>query len=505
MPLPAFVSGATARPWAAVRALAALALTVFAVHPAAAQTATPKYSFELGVAAAYERFASATDLDPGFGGAARAAIFLPLRFSLEGQVSHIQSQTQGGLDWQATTYSGALVQNVPLGNRNFLLLKLGAGTTEYNGDGCPEASVLGGPCGSNGVLIGGLGLRLGLTHTLALRGDAMLSRGEAVVDPPIGPEQQVKITNVGATLGLSLMFGGRPPRDRDGDGVLDRSDRCEETPSGVNVGPDGCPLDSDSDGVFDGPDRCPDTPRGAGVDARGCPEDSDEDGVPNVNDRCADTPEGAVVDASGCPRDSDGDTIVDGLDRCSETPRGATVDALGCPGDEDQDGVLDGIDRCPRTGAGLRVDAFGCPAGQDPAGAQPAPQQAAPDEEPADRVAVPPELEAGRWVLDVQFASGSARLQPGSAPVLDRAARVLLDNPSLRVEVAGHTDATGNPQQNVRLSLLRAEAVRQYLIQRGVPPQRLVAQGYGSTRPVAEGSSAQANARNRRVELLPLE
>ena len=491
----------------ASRALAALALVLVAAAPAAAQVAPPKYTFELGLAGAYERFAERTELDPGFGGAARAALFLPLRFSVEGQVDHIRTSTESGRDWQATTYTGALVFNVPLGNRNFLLLKGGGGTTEYTGDGCDSDTViLGlGPCGSTGVLLGGLGLRLGLSHSLAVRADATVARGEATIRRPIDIEEQVTITNIGATLGVSFMFGGRPPRDRDADGVLDGDDRCDDTPAGARVGPNGCPLDSDSDGVFDGIDRCPDTPRGAGVDARGCPEDTDQDGVPDVTDRCADTPEGAVVDAQGCPRDSDGDTIVDGLDRCSDTPRGATVDALGCPGDEDQDGILDGIDRCPRTPAGAQVDAFGCPAGETP-GAPPAQQdrqQPAPAEL-ADRVPIPAELEAGRWVLDVQFASGSARLQSGSAAALNRVARVLLDNPTQRVEVAGHTDPTGDPQQNVRLSRLRAEAVRQYLIDQGVPPQQLIAQGYGSTRPLVEGTSAAANTRNRRVELLPL-
>ena len=488
------------------RALAALALTLPAALPAAAQVAPPRYTFELGVAGAYERFADRTELDPGFGGAARAALFLPLRFSVEGQVDHIRTSTESGRDWQATTYTGALVFNVPLGNRNFLLLKGGGGTTEYDGDGCESTTViLGlGPCGSTGVLLGGIGLRLGLTHSLAVRADTTVARGEASIRRPIDIEEQVTITNVGATLGVSFMFGGRPARDRDADGILDRADRCAATPAGATVDPNGCPLDSDSDRVFDGLDRCPDTPRGAAVDARGCPEDSDQDGVPNVTDRCADTPTGAVVDARGCPRDSDGDSIVDGLDRCSETPRGATVDALGCPGDEDQDGVLDGIDRCPRTAAGAEVDAFGCPAGQRPP-ADPPQQQRPADAEPAERTPVPPELTAGRWVLDVQFASGSARLQPGSSAALDRAARVLLDNPSIRVEVAGHTDPTGDPQQNVRLSRLRAEAVRQYLVDKGVTPQRLIAQGYGSTRPRVPGTSAAANAQNRRVELIPLE
>lgn len=484
----------TARPPAAVRALAALALLALgAAVPVVAQTSPPRYSFELGAAAGYQNFAEPTDLDGGFGPVVRAALFLPLRLSVEGQIDHIRTSTVSGRDWQATTYAGALVFNVPLGNRNFLLFKGGAGTTEYDGDGCDEiGSILGlGPCGGTGVLIGGLGLRLGLSHSLALRGEVVVSRST-------GLEGSEEITNAGGNVGISLMFGGRPPRDRDGDGVFDGDDDCAGTPAGVRVGPNGCPLDSDSDGVYDGPDRCPDTPRGARVDARGCPEDSDQDGVPNVTDRCADTPAGAVVDARGCPRDSDGDTIVDGLDRCSDTPRGATVDALGCPGDEDQDGVLDGIDRCPRTGAGVRVDAFGCPAGETPAAD-------APSAEPDERTPLPAELAAGRWVLGVEFASGSARLQSGSERILDRAARVLLDNPSLRVEVAGHTDATGDPQQNLRLSRLRAEAVRQYLVDRGVPPQQMIAQGYGASRPLTRETSAAANARNRRVELIPIE
>src|SRR5690606_8918701 len=150
-----------------------------ATAPAAAQTAPPRYTFELGVAAAYERFAERTELDPGFGGAARAALFLPLRFSVGGPVAHLRASTESGRDWQATTYTGALVFNVPLGNRNFLLLKGGAGTTEYDGDGCDSPTViLGlGPCGSTGVLLGGVGLRLGLSHSLALRADARVASG----------------------------------------------------------------------------------------------------------------------------------------------------------------------------------------------------------------------------------------------------------------------------------------------------------------------------------------
>jgi len=88
--------------------------------------------------------------------------------------------------------------------------------------------------------------------------------------------------------------------------------------------------------------------------------DSDGDGVPDSRDRCPDTPAGVVVDANGCPLDSDGDGVADYLDKCPGTPAGTAVDAVGCPLDSDGDGVLDGDDACPNTPAGARVDVRGC-------------------------------------------------------------------------------------------------------------------------------------------------
>lgn len=90
--------------------------------------------------------------------------------------------------------------------------------------------------------------------------------------------------------------------DSDGDGVLDRSDKCPGTPSGVKVDAKGCPLDSDGDGVYDYQDKCPDTPKGEKVDKNGCPlnKDADNDGITDADDRCPNSPAGAQVDANGC-------------------------------------------------------------------------------------------------------------------------------------------------------------------------------------------------------------
>lgn len=89
--------------------------------------------------------------------------------------------------------------------------------------------------------------------------------------------------------------------DSDGDGVLDRDDKCPKTPKGVAVNPEGCPLDSDKDGVYDYKDACPGTPEGIVVDPVGCPLDSDKDGVYNYKDECPGTPESFKVDKKGCP------------------------------------------------------------------------------------------------------------------------------------------------------------------------------------------------------------
>jgi outer membrane protein OmpA-like peptidoglycan-associated protein len=306
------------------------------------------------------------------------------------------------------------------------------------------------------------------------------------------------------------MLGSKPIPDSDNDGVLNNRDRCAATPAGAQVDGFGCPADNDADGVANGIDRCPSTAVGAIVDAIGCTRDSDGNNIADGIDKCPDSPAGVLVDATGCPRDSDGDGIADGLDRCSATPKGATVDALGCPGDEDADGVLDGLDRCPRTAIGATVNSRGCESRQQPrqppnapppADTSAAPQRTPTAPAPRSGAAAP----AAPMVLEgVSFESGSARLVPGSYVELDSIAKVLLANPGLRVEIGGHTDNAGTPADNQHLSTLRAEAVRNYLVAKGVPFQQMVARGYGSTIPRTPDTTPQGRAANRRVEIKPL-
>ncbi len=73
--------------------------------------------------------------------------------------------------------------------------------------------------------------------------------------------------------------------------------------------------------------------------------------------------------------------------------------------------------------------------------------------------------------------------------------------PSLVIEISGHTDNTGTTEINMKLSQDRADAVRNYLIRKGISAERVTAKGYGDTEPVADNSTDEGKAKNRRTEV----
>jgi outer membrane protein OmpA-like peptidoglycan-associated protein len=84
---------------------------------------------------------------------------------------------------------------------------------------------------------------------------------------------------------------------------------------------------------------------------------------------------------------------------------------------------------------------------------------------------------------------------------LDQVVQLLKDNPTIRVQIGGHTDNVGKPVENLKLSNDRARSVTNYLISKGIDAKRLVAKGFGDTVPVADNSSDIGRAKNRRTEL----
>ncbi|WP_049770450.1 OmpA family protein [Desulforapulum autotrophicum] len=170
------------------------------------------------------------------------------------------------------------------------------------------------------------------------------------------------------------------------------------------------------------------------------------------------------------PMDSDGDGVIDALDKCPDTPHGVSVDASGCPFDSDKDGVYDYKDQCPGTPLGANVNDLGC------------------------------------WILaELLFDYNKADIKPTSFDELDNVAMILKKNPALKIDLQGHTDNIGSKNFNMKLSLKRSAAVKTYLVSKGVPSERLKTEGFGFSRPVDTNKTKEGRAKNRRVELLPIQ
>lgn len=190
------------------------------------------------------------------------------------------------------------------------------------------------------------------------------------------------------------------------------------------------------------------------------------------------------------PKDSDGDGVIDSKDKCPGTPAGRKVNADGCELDTDGDGIVDGDDKCPTVYA---KTADGCPL---PVAAAPAPAPAP--------VAAPAPAPEKMVLHGVNFDYDKATLRPEDIAIIDRDAATLEKWGNVNIEVAGHTDSRGSDQYNMTLSQQRAEAVRNYLISKGIAADRLTAKGYGESQPVADNATEEGRLQNRRVELVKM-
>ena len=225
-------------------------------------------------------------------------------------------------------------------------------------------------------------------------------------------------------------------------------------------------VDSDGDGVPDWLDKCAGTPKGVEVDKDGCPLDSDGDGVPDYRDKCPDTPKGVEVDSDGCPLDSDGDGVLNHQDKCPDTPAGVKVDKDGCPLDTDGDGVPDYKDQCPDTLKGAPVNSVGC------------------------------------WsIKGINFDYDKSDIKPQYHGLLNENVEVLKKNPSVTVEIEGHTDSVGSDGYNQALSERRAESVRAYFVSSGISAQRISTRGFGESKPIVSNETAEGRAQNRRIDI----
>ena len=212
--------------------------------------------------------------------------------------------------------------------------------------------------------------------------------------------------------------------------------------------------------------------------------DRDNDGIVDSKDVCPDLAEDkdGFQDDDGCPDfDNDNDGIQDSKDKCPNEAedKDGYQDEDGCPDpDNDGDGIPDARDKCPdqaETVNGFQDD-DGCPD------------------------VLPAKLEDNFILEGVTFRTGSAEITEESFPKLDQVADQLKKYPDWNYEIAGHTDNTATDKINNKLSLDRANSVRTYLISHAIDGQRLVAKGYGSSRPKADNKTVEGKAINRRIE-----
>ncbi len=185
-------------------------------------------------------------------------------------------------------------------------------------------------------------------------------------------------------------------------------------------------------------------------------------------------------------KDSDGDGVADDRDQCPDTAAGVKVDGNGCVLDSDNDGVPDGRDQCPQTPAGTKVNAAGC---------------AIPVATKSAEV-----TEAGTWIYkDIQFENNRADLRPSSYATLNEIVAALKAQKDLNIEIQGHTDSSGTRSYNMGLSQRRAASVKAYLESKNIDASRLTTRGFGPDRPIASNATKDGRARNRRVEIKPIQ
>lgn len=404
-----------------------------------------------------------------------------------------------GLTFSTSSYHARFLINPTNIRRRFKPYFLtGLGIQEFSSDPKLSSSEEG-ETQAKVVTLGG-GIRMRLTPHMAFRAEFETEYAVSEV-----------YHNEHLNVGLTWVFGAGRPADTDGDGVFDLSDLCPDTPKGALIDQHtGCPWDLDSDGVMEGIDKCAETPRGWPVNEAGCPKDSDADSVPDGADKCAETPQGAIVRTDGCPLDSDGDTILDGIDRCPDTPKGALVDpadspTAGCPHDTDQDGVVDGVDQCQPTPHGATVDDKGCPQDSDGDrvldGLDPCPDTpkgAKIDKEGCPRVRL--DKAEPQILHNVKFVRG-IELWPGTEAWLQLLIDALNYWTDVTVEIGIYTDSTGSAQANRNIALRRAEVIKEWLVQHGVEPRRLVIKGYGAVNFIADNETEEGREKNRRVEV----
>ena len=289
-------------------------------------------------------------------------------------------------------------------------------------------------------------------------------------------------------------------RDADGDGRPDHpeDERIEEyrNPDQDGDGKVDEEFDHDGDGKVDeGYDENGDGKLDDDAARNEAAKDPDKNGDGKVDPQYDKNGDGKLdkeLDEDGDGKLDDdvvlAEALASGQDLCPDLPEDfdGIEDDDGCPeGDKDGDGVVDLFDRCPDEAEFINgfEDDDGCP-----------------DEGPAQVVVENGQIKV---LATIKFKTNSDELEDESAVILDQLVLTIRARQDIRaVEIGGHTDSTGSHDLNMRLSQLRANSVKRYMVEHGIQAKRLQAIGYGPDKPIADNKTDEGRALNRRVEFI---
>lgn len=319
---------------------------------------------------------------------------------------------------------------------------------------------------------------------------------------------------VSATGGLTWLFRGNP--DPDADGLMTRDEKIRHTNPRL--------ADTDSDGIKDGAEVITfrTNPLAVDSDNDGLSDfdeikkyksdptlaDTDQDGLTDGDevltyqtsplngdtdaDELSDAEELQVHKTKANVADSDNDGLKDGeeVGRYQTQPLQADTDSDGLSdGDEVKKYQTDPLK--PDTDGGSIADATEIKRGTNPLLA---------DDDLPKREILKIENNAPIVLDGVVFETGRAVLSPESESILSKALNTLQYYPDLKVAIHGHTDNTGGTKTNMRLSQARADAVKAYLVARGIASERIMTKGFGPYQPIAPNDTPEGRRQNRRIE-----
>jgi OOP family OmpA-OmpF porin len=226
-------------------------------------------------------------------------------------------------------------------------------------------------------------------------------------------------------------------------------------------------------------------------------DDSDNDGVADDKDNCPYKP--GTIKNYGCPEelkavvisDTDKDGIVDSLDKCPDIY--GEISNFGCPAiDTDGDGVIDSLDNCPNVAGGPETK-NGCPIETNIDVA-----------EKKTAIGYVSKETLNLLTKQIKFKSGNYNFTQDTYPILIAIVELISKNLDTKYKLIGHTDSAGSFNHNKILSKVRANAVRNYLVDSGIRLENLQTFGLGESDPVDSNLSSEGRANNRRIEIIEI-